>query len=209
MTAAKPLSDEDERKLRELPKKRYWEERLLVTLDAARARTDRSESALRFLSGVFDTLSPQEVINLAAEGLGADRHEYAGQVRPDKSLVEVEAELSAARARCAEMEAEINGSGGWRELCRGHERVISALTAERDIAQNALDAACTTLSEECDRHSKAAAECDALREQVKTLREALTAQPCDCEGDLVDGRMQRVVCARCKALAATEEAHDD
>ena len=47
------------------------------------------KKALRHISHFADTLSPQEVINVCADALGVDRHEYAGECHPDRSLVEM------------------------------------------------------------------------------------------------------------------------
>lgn len=49
---------------------------------------ERAHNALRHIAHSADTLSPQEFINVCANGLGVDRHEYAGQCDPNRSLVE-------------------------------------------------------------------------------------------------------------------------
>ena len=48
--------------------------------------------ALRHISHFADTLSPQEVINVCAGALGVDRHDYAGECDPNRSLVELHVE---------------------------------------------------------------------------------------------------------------------
>lgn len=54
---------------------------------------DVKAAALRHLAGVFDTLSPQEVINVCADALGWERWNYSGQVDPDLSLVQLTSRL--------------------------------------------------------------------------------------------------------------------
>ena len=53
-------------------------------------------AALRHISATADTLSPQEFINVCAGAIGVDRHEYAGECHPNKSLVEFHIQYLAA-----------------------------------------------------------------------------------------------------------------
>lgn len=56
--------------------------------DEARRQIKRAEDALCHILHSADTLSPQEFINVCANGLGVARHEYVGECNPNKSLVE-------------------------------------------------------------------------------------------------------------------------
>jgi len=46
-------------------------------------------AALRHISATADTLSPQEFINVCADALGVDRHQYAGECDPNLSIYEL------------------------------------------------------------------------------------------------------------------------
>ena len=60
-----------------------------LTMDSMWADLKRAREALRHISATADTLSPQEFINVCADGIGADRHEYAGECQPNTSLTDL------------------------------------------------------------------------------------------------------------------------
>jgi hypothetical protein len=49
-------------------------------------------------------------------------------------IEELRAAVAAGAKEVAHLQGEIDGAGGWRELCKGHETLIARLTSERDEA---------------------------------------------------------------------------
>ena len=62
-------------------------ERTLAALRDAQAQVEHLEAGWRMLPA--DTLSPQEVLNIAAWALGEPRKTYTGDMHPDKSLFDL------------------------------------------------------------------------------------------------------------------------
>lgn len=73
---------------------------LLAEAEAARFA---ARDHLHEIARVGDTLSPQEFINHAAAGCACARHEYAGAMDPNKSIVELTRERDEARATNAKL----------------------------------------------------------------------------------------------------------
>ena len=67
----------------------------LETKDLALDLRD-ARRVLRQLAATADTISPQEVINVVADALGMDRHQYAGECDPNRSLMDWEIRARAA-----------------------------------------------------------------------------------------------------------------
>jgi hypothetical protein len=57
--------------------------------------------ALRNIAVCADTLSPQEFINVCADALGVDRHQYAGECDPNRSIYELRGALRQREAEVA------------------------------------------------------------------------------------------------------------
>lgn len=70
--------------------------------DREKQRADRMAVELRELARVGDTLSPQEIINHCANGLGVDRHTYYGEPRlANRSVIDLDIECRTLRTELA------------------------------------------------------------------------------------------------------------
>jgi predicted nuclease with TOPRIM domain len=158
---------------------------LLARYAEAEKERDIARRELREIASVCDTLSPQEFLNHAAVGCDDLRKAYTGEADPNLSIIELMGQRDRAHER------------GVHDV-----RIIRCMAHYGVPQQNNNEAS----SGECG--GCIAAERDALREQVKTLREALEQvadnRRCACNGG---------PCHRCEvaydeadnALAATED----
>ena len=81
----------------------------LETKDLALDLRD-ARRVLRQLAATADTISPQEVINVVADALGMDRHQYAGECDPNRSLMDWEIRAKAASPERVREQAIATGS---------------------------------------------------------------------------------------------------
>ncbi len=110
-------------------------DRLRKELAAEREAVERYRNSINHIRQFFDTLSPQEVVNVchAATHPGTKPPPYSGYLKPHQSMCEKDSELTTLKSKHKCLVAEVDAWRDWDDK-------ISSVDAENDNSDDGVNA---------------------------------------------------------------------